>query len=408
MSQLKIIYSFITLFISPYYIHSFPDAPPKYVTQKCREKATGFNISTVPLAYNSALFCMYQNLRVLQVMQSLNLSLTTPHTGRSICRIQILWFNETSERVNMAIYDTDLKGNCTFRNNTIVKALADPTTKQLSELKIPRKLGRSAPYLKEERARLLFTDYEKCLIFITPFFSRRVKYCELFVVSNNTVNMHDTPCHSIYRIYCGYGRPTRDVWPNPAESSSDEELEFEIEAHQLRMLIEHTDPLKEDTIFMNEFRMIPEVLYHIPEANVYSSTTGKTEPRLCGIQTYKIMPDMANLNIRLISPHKNETMYGLSYYQWDKKAVPPTKISLLNRKDRTYRMLLSNFKNCYVLKKVGGMDGNKNRSPSCELFVKNNTNPITDLEVCWFVFLAYCGYPKAFYNETSCYSDRKY
>lgn len=44
----------------------------------------------------------------------------------------------------------------------------------------------------------------------------------------------------------------------------------------------------------------------------------------------------------------------------------------------------------------------------CELFVKNNTNPINELEECWFVFLVYCGYPKALYNETSCYSVRNY
>ncbi|CAN8008035.1 unnamed protein product [Ixodes pacificus] len=55
---------------------------------------------------------------------------------------------------------------------------------------------------------------------------------------------------------------------------------------------------------MNEFQMIAEVLYNIPEANVYASTHGKREPRLCGIQTYKIMPDMAELELKKITSGK--------------------------------------------------------------------------------------------------------
>uniref|UniRef100_A0A6B0VC95 Putative salivary lipocalin n=1 Tax=Ixodes ricinus TaxID=34613 RepID=A0A6B0VC95_IXORI len=402
MSLLKVIFLCIALFISVHSTNHFLDVPSKYVTSDCRDKATKFKISqgmSLPLGYNSAQFCMYQNLQVLEKMKSLHLALTTPHTGRSICRMEVHWFNKTTSQVNMTIYDTDLLGNCTARNATvIVKAYEDQSTKELSELEIPRKIGWKAQSTHKKKARLLFTDYKKCLILITSYFPVNDKYCELFVVSHNATNMQDTPCHSIYRIYCGYGRPTRDEWPNPAKYSSDRE--FLVEVHSLRLLVEHEDPLKEDTLFMNEFQVIPEVLYQIPEANVYASTYEKEEPRLCGIQAYKLMPDMAQLEIKMIQSGRNQSIEGTCHFSSDLNAISPTRISLPNPYG-LHRVLLSDFKYCYVLKKV---DSNKNSAPFCEFFVKNNTNPTTDLDECWFVFFAYCGYPKAFYKETSCYS----
>uniref|UniRef100_A0A0K8RBG6 Putative secreted protein n=1 Tax=Ixodes ricinus TaxID=34613 RepID=A0A0K8RBG6_IXORI len=151
---------------------------------------------------------------------------------------------------------------------------------------------------------------------------------------------------------------------------------------------------------MNEFQMIPEVLYQIPEANVYASTYQKGEPRLCGIQAYKIMPNMAELEIKMINSGRNQSIEGPRYFRSDLNAICPTQISLPD-KYGWRRVLLSNFNNCYVLKKV---ESNTNSAPFCEFFVKNNTNPTTHLDECWFVFFAYCGYPKAFYKETSCYS----
>uniref|UniRef100_A0A6B0VA93 Putative salivary lipocalin n=1 Tax=Ixodes ricinus TaxID=34613 RepID=A0A6B0VA93_IXORI len=403
MSLLKVIFLCIALYISPHSTNSFPDAP-EYVTSECRDKAKTFRISkgmSLPLAYDSAQVCMYQNLQVLENMTLLDLALTTPHTGRSICRIQVHWFNKTAKRVNMTISDTDLLGNCVHRNTTnIVEALEDPRTKQLSELRIPRKMGMTRIYYEEYNARLLFTDYKTCLIFITALYYAKVKYCELFVVSANVFNIHNTQCHSIYRIYCGYGRPRRDEWPNPANSSSDEL--FLQQVHTLRLLIERIYPLKEDTIFMNEFQMIPEVLYHIPDANTYASTYERTDPRLCGIRTFKVMPDMAELELQMINHARNGTIYGVPKFYSDMNAISPTQVSLPD-KYGLRRVLVSNFKDCYVLKKV-----DTNWAPFCEFFVKNNTNPINELEECWFVFLVYCGYPKAFYNETSCYSVRDY
>ncbi|XP_042150507.1 uncharacterized protein LOC115322847 [Ixodes scapularis] len=404
MSLLKVIFLCIAFYISPHSTNSFPDAP-EYVTYQCREKARTFKISkemSLPLAYDSAQVCMYQDLQVLANMTLLDLALTTPHTGRSICRIQVHWFNKTAKRVNMTIFDTDLLGNCAPRNATdIVVALEDGRTKQLSELRIPRKIGMSRIYFEKYNARLLFTDYKSCLIFITALYFEKIKYCELFVVSENVINMHDTQCHSIYRIYCGYGRPRRDVWPKPASSSSDES--FLQQVHTLRLLIERTYPLKEDTLFMNEFQMIPEVLYHIPGANTYASTYERTDPRLCGIRTFKIMPDMAELELEMMREGRNGTIYGVSKFHSDMNAISPTQISLPDKYDRLRRVLISNFKDCYVLKKV-----DTNWAPFCEFFVKNNTNPINELKECWFVFLVYCGYPKAFYNETSCYSPGNY
>uniref|UniRef100_A0A147BWM1 Putative salivary lipocalin n=1 Tax=Ixodes ricinus TaxID=34613 RepID=A0A147BWM1_IXORI len=399
MNWLKVIFLCMALFVKLFYTNTFPDAPSQYVTEGCKEAATTFVVTKVPLGFKSALFCMYQNLQVLENMTLLDLALTTPHTGRSICRIEVNWFNKTAKKVNMTIYDTDLRGNCTQRNDTdIVEVIEDGKTKTLSELRIPRKIGMRHIYLKMEKARLLFTDYETCLIFITSFPPLREKYCELFVGSRNGINMYNTKCHSIYRIYCGYGRPTRDVWPNPAASSSDEL--FLMEVHKLRLLIERKDPLKEDTIFMNEFQMIAEVLYQIPEANVYASTYVRRETRLCGIQIYKIMPDMAELVLQMMMSGRNGSVYGVPHFYSDMNAISPTQIHLPDQYGRR-RVLLSNFKNCYILKKV---DTNKNLAPICEFFVKNNTNINSDLEECWFVFLAYCGFPKAFYKEASCYS----
>uniref|UniRef100_A0A6B0V9R5 Putative salivary lipocalin n=2 Tax=Ixodes ricinus TaxID=34613 RepID=A0A6B0V9R5_IXORI len=398
----EVIFICIPLFISAHSTNSFPDVPSEYVTPDCKNKATTFQISrgmSLPLSYDSAQFCMYQNLQVLETMTSLDLALTTPHTGRSICRMEVHWFNKTTSQVNMTIYDTDLLGNCTARNATvIVKAYEDQSTKELSELEIPRKIGWKAQSTHKKKARLLFTDYKKCLILITSYFPVNDKYCELFVVSHNATNMQDTPCHSIYRIYCGYGRPTRGVWPDPAKSSSDDD--FITEVHQLGLLIDHRNPLNEDTVFMNEFQTIPEVLYQIPEANVYASTHKNKDKRLCGVQTYKIMRDMAQLELQMISSGQNLTRESLCYFRSDTNAISPTQVRFWDYHG-FWRVLLSNFRNCYVLKKV---NSNKQDAPFCEFFVKNNTSPATGLEECWFSFFAYCGYPKAFYNKTSCYS----
>uniref|UniRef100_A0A6B0VAB4 Putative salivary lipocalin n=1 Tax=Ixodes ricinus TaxID=34613 RepID=A0A6B0VAB4_IXORI len=410
MSLLKVIFLCITLFISVHCTDPFPDVPLGYVTNECREKATTFKISqgmSIPLGYDSAQFCMYQNLQVLETMTSLDLALTTPHTGRSICRIEVHLFDKRARQVNMTIYDTDLLGDCTPRNATvIVMAHEDQRTKELSELEIPRKIGWKAQSTHKKKARLLFTDYKKCLILITPYFNGKVKYCELFVASTNSNNMYNTQCHSIYRIYCGYGRPTRDEWPNPAKSSNDET--FLQQVHKLRLLIEHTNPLKEDTIFMNEFQMITEVLYKIPEANLLASTSeGAKSKRICAIQIYKIMPDFASLEVRAMISGAKYIFSLYSYYSMDANAISPTRISLLDQqagadpnRRRERRVLVSNFKNCFVLKTIN----NGNQASFCELFVKNNTDIRTGLEECSFVFLAYCGYPTAVYNESSCYT----
>uniref|UniRef100_A0A0K8R3A2 Putative secreted protein n=1 Tax=Ixodes ricinus TaxID=34613 RepID=A0A0K8R3A2_IXORI len=151
---------------------------------------------------------------------------------------------------------------------------------------------------------------------------------------------------------------------------------------------------------MNEFQMIPEVLYQIPEANVYASTSANKEKKLCGIQAYKIMPDMAEVALQMIISGQNITRERLCHFRSDMNAISSTQISLSDYHG-LWRVLLSNFKSCYVLKKV---DSSTHGAPFCEFFLKNNTNPATDLEECWFVFLAYCGYPKAFYKETGCYS----
>ncbi|XP_040070499.1 uncharacterized protein LOC115317008 [Ixodes scapularis] len=402
MNLLEVIFLCIALFISVHSTSPFPDVPSKYVTDKCREKATEFHISremSLPLSYNSAQFCMYQNLQVLEDIRLLDLALTSPHTTRSICRIQVHWFNNTAKTVDMTIHDTDLRGNCVAREATvIVKAHEDQRTKELSELEIPRKFGSKRTYIQKEDARLLFTDYKECLILITPFLSGRSRFCELFVASKKSNNMDNTQCHSIYRIYCGYGRPTRGVWPNPAESSSSEQFLYEL--NLLRLLV-RTPLLKEDTIFMNEYQKIPEVLYRIPEANMYASTYEKKDPRLCGIQTQKTLPIEADLELKMITSGRNQSIEKkyLRFYS-DINAISPTQISLQDQYGLR-RVLVSNFKNCYVFKKVNSTE---NGTPACEFFLKNNTTPTTDLQECWFVFLAYCGYPKAFYKDTSCYS----
>uniref|UniRef100_A0A0K8RI47 Putative salivary lipocalin n=1 Tax=Ixodes ricinus TaxID=34613 RepID=A0A0K8RI47_IXORI len=151
---------------------------------------------------------------------------------------------------------------------------------------------------------------------------------------------------------------------------------------------------------MNKFQMIPEVLYQIPEANVYASTSENKNNRLCGIQAYKIMPDMAQLELQMTSSGQKKTREVVGHFRSDTNAFSPTQITLWDYHG-VWRVLLSDFKNCYVFKNV---DSSKKGVPFCEFFIKNNTTPTPDLEECWFVFLAYCGYPKAFYKETSCYS----
>ncbi|XP_042150381.1 uncharacterized protein LOC8053857 [Ixodes scapularis] len=403
MSFLNVIYLCIELLITPYYIDCFPDVPSKYVSDKCKEAAKHFAVPNVPLAYNSALFCMYQNLQVLQDMPSLHLALTTPHTGRSICKIEVISFNNATKKVNMSISDTDLKGNCIARNGKdVVDALEDHKTKQLSTLRIPRNIGWKAQRFQGENSRLLFTDYRKCLILIASFYN--VKYCELFVKTDPKINMHNTPCHPIYRIYCGYGRQTRDVFPNPVNSSSDED--YLTEAHSLRLLLEQTDPLKEDTNLMNDYQLITEVLYNSPDSKLYASTDGGND-RLCEIHIYQIFPNFADLDVRGVFSRRNYKVSLWSYYSKDANAFSRTQISLLDQQAgtdsslmRVRRVLLSNFQNCYVFKSVN----DKNRTPLCEFFVKNNTDITTGLDECWFTFLAYCGYPKAMYKTKSCYS----
>uniref|UniRef100_A0A6B0UWX8 Putative salivary lipocalin lipocalin n=1 Tax=Ixodes ricinus TaxID=34613 RepID=A0A6B0UWX8_IXORI len=151
---------------------------------------------------------------------------------------------------------------------------------------------------------------------------------------------------------------------------------------------------------MNEFQMIPEVLYQIPEANVYASTSANEDKRLCGIQAYKIMPDMAELALQMIISGQNITREVVCHFRSDMNAFSSTQVSLWDYHG-VWRVLLSDFKSCYVLKNV---ESSPHGVPFCEFFVKNNTAPAPDLEECWFVFLAYCGYPKAFYKETGCYS----
>uniref|UniRef100_A0A090XDY7 Salivary lipocalin n=1 Tax=Ixodes ricinus TaxID=34613 RepID=A0A090XDY7_IXORI len=151
---------------------------------------------------------------------------------------------------------------------------------------------------------------------------------------------------------------------------------------------------------MNEFQAISEVFYNIPEANVYASTPKNTNYRLCGMQTYKLMPNMAEMELQIINSGRNKTTEGRRHFRSDPNAISPTKILLWDYHG-LWRVLLSNFKTCYVLKNA---DSRKNDAPFCEFLVKNNTKPTTGLEECWFVFFAYCGYPTAFYKERSCYS----
>uniref|UniRef100_A0A147BH73 Putative secreted protein n=1 Tax=Ixodes ricinus TaxID=34613 RepID=A0A147BH73_IXORI len=102
---------------------------------------------------------------------------------------------------------------------------------------------------------------------------------------------------------------------------------------------------------MNEFQMIPEVLYQIPEANVYASTSANKEKKLCGIQAYKIMPDMAEVALQMIISGQNITRERLCHFRSDMNAISSTQISLSDYHG-LWRVLLSNFKSCYVLKKV--------------------------------------------------------
>uniref|UniRef100_A0A147BSS6 Uncharacterized protein n=1 Tax=Ixodes ricinus TaxID=34613 RepID=A0A147BSS6_IXORI len=161
---------------------------------------------------------------------------------------------------------------------------------------------------------------------------------------------------------------------------------------------------------MNEFQMIAEVFYHIPEANLYASSE-KSRRRLCGVQIYQVFPDSAKLEVRVFSSGGIYRIESFSYYTKQMNEFSPTIIPLVdhqvptghlyNRIFRQRRVLVSNFKNCYLLKSVG--DGEKN--PLCELFLKNNTDPYPGLDECWFMFLAFCGYPAAVYSNTSCYIE---
>uniref|UniRef100_A0A0K8R3V2 Putative secreted protein n=1 Tax=Ixodes ricinus TaxID=34613 RepID=A0A0K8R3V2_IXORI len=157
---------------------------------------------------------------------------------------------------------------------------------------------------------------------------------------------------------------------------------------------------------MNEFQMITEVLYNIPEANLYASTSkDANSKRLCAIQIYKIMPDFASLEVRVMISGTKRTFSLYSYYSMDANAISPTQISLLDQHDlsrrRVRRVLVSDFKNCFVLKTVNN-GNNRNQASYCELFVKNNTGISPSLHECSFVLLAYCGYPTAVYNKSSC------
>uniref|UniRef100_A0A147BWL1 Uncharacterized protein n=1 Tax=Ixodes ricinus TaxID=34613 RepID=A0A147BWL1_IXORI len=161
---------------------------------------------------------------------------------------------------------------------------------------------------------------------------------------------------------------------------------------------------------MNEFQMIAEVFYHIPEANLYASSE-RSMNRLCGVQMYQVFPESAKFEVRVISSGRNYTITSFAYYTKQTNSFSPTIISLVdhqvstahlyNGKVRQRRVLVSNFKNCYLLKSVG--DGERN--PLCELFLKNNTDPYPGLDECWFMFLAFCGYPAAVYSNTSCYME---
>uniref|UniRef100_A0A0K8RBB2 Putative salivary lipocalin n=1 Tax=Ixodes ricinus TaxID=34613 RepID=A0A0K8RBB2_IXORI len=109
---------------------------------------------------------------------------------------------------------------------------------------------------------------------------------------------------------------------------------------------------------MNEFQMITEVLYNIPEANLHASTSKDAEnKRLCGIQIYKIMPEFAELEVRVMISRTKYIVPLYSYYSMDPNAISPTKISLLDQQAgtnpsnrRVRRVLVSDFKNCFVLK----------------------------------------------------------
>ncbi|KAG0431888.1 hypothetical protein HPB47_021342, partial [Ixodes persulcatus] len=117
-------------------------------------------------------------------------------------------------------------------------------------------------------------------------------------------------------------------FPQPLNSSSDED-DFLREAQKLRLLIEVYRPLKEDTIFMNQFQTIAEVFYHIPEANLYASSENSRR-RLCGVQIYQVFPDSANLEVRVISSGKNYTITSFSRYTEQINAFSPTIISLVD------------------------------------------------------------------------------
>uniref|UniRef100_V5HV00 Uncharacterized protein n=2 Tax=Ixodes ricinus TaxID=34613 RepID=V5HV00_IXORI len=159
---------------------------------------------------------------------------------------------------------------------------------------------------------------------------------------------------------------------------------------------------------MNEFQMITEVFYNIPEANLYASTSKDADSkRLCGIQMYKIMPEFAHLEVRVMISRTKHTFPLYSYYSTDPNAISPTQVSLLDQHDpalrrrRVRRVLVSDFQNCFVLKTVNN-GNNGDQASFCELFVKNNTDISTGLDECSFVLLAYCGYPTAVYNKSSC------
>uniref|UniRef100_A0A0K8RES6 Putative salivary lipocalin n=1 Tax=Ixodes ricinus TaxID=34613 RepID=A0A0K8RES6_IXORI len=79
---------------------------------------------------------------------------------------------------------------------------------------------------------------------------------------------------------------------------------------------------------MNEFQMIPEVLYQIAEANVYASTSENKNTKLCGIQTYKIMPDMAQLELQMTRSRQKKTTEGVRHFRSDTNAISPTQVTL--------------------------------------------------------------------------------
>uniref|UniRef100_A0A090X7G7 Uncharacterized protein n=1 Tax=Ixodes ricinus TaxID=34613 RepID=A0A090X7G7_IXORI len=159
---------------------------------------------------------------------------------------------------------------------------------------------------------------------------------------------------------------------------------------------------------MTEFQMIAEVFYHIPEANLYASTEKRIQ-RLCGIIMYKVFPESAHFEVRVVSSGALYPIVSFANYEKQANAFAPTIIPLVDhhvptrqlydRILRKRRVLVSNFNNCYLFKSVN--DGVKD--PLCELFLKNNTDPYPGLDECWFIFLAFCGYPAAVYSNTSCY-----